>query len=252
MCWVTGTEKDNEFSPTGKTSQHFGVVSVRVGSGHAVTRGGVSKQVLKVLNSEQKNKLKQYVSVQKPKMTLFLEKRFELTKELRNLLEKGEVDSNKVIQISRDMGQLEGEMTLSQAELYVELRETFTQDQIAMFFEMRATYLPSTKQKKSNSENAIERGEKIFALCAMCHSVKKGENLVGPSLYQIIDKPSGEQANYNYSHAMDSKHIKWTLKNLDNFLENPKKIVPGTSMPFTGIENKSDRKALLEYLETFQ
>ena len=250
-AWITGEQDDVTFSTTGKTSQHFGFVSVRVGSGHGVTRGGVSKQVLSVLNDSQKKALKSHVTKQKSNLTQYYLLRRNLTITLRNLLISGSLNEQEILVISKNMGSIEGEMTYKQALLYVELRESLSQEQIASFFEMRSAFLPFSEAKNTN-DNPLVRGEKIFGLCAMCHSLKEGENLIGPSLYRIINRPAAAVEGYNYSPEMKSKNINWTKKNLDVFLENPKKFIPSTTMPFSGVENASDRKALILYLESLR
>jgi mono/diheme cytochrome c family protein len=45
-------------------------------------------------------------------------------------------------------------------------------------------------KSSSNEPNSIQAGEKVFKeQCALCHSTKPGETLVGPSLYEEL---SGE------------------------------------------------------------
>ena len=39
-------------------------------------------------------------------------------------------------------------------------------------------------------------------------------------------------------------------KNLDNFLLNPKKWVPGTQMSFVGIKKDNDRANIIKYLQS--
>lgn len=252
MAWVTGTEKDDEFTPTGKTSQHFGFVSVRVGSGHGITRGGVAKEVMQVLNTEQIQKLKDFVKAQKPLMDDFLALRFRLTKTLRGILKNENVLNEEISKISEEMGTLEGEMTVMQAKLYIALRDSFSEEQIEKLFEMRTKYLPSKAVNINNDQDRVERGKKVFNLCTMCHTLESNKHLLGPSLHDILGKTSGKSINYNYSPAMKAKNIIWTKDNLEMFLENPKTVVPGTTMPFSGIENKQDREALILYLESLK
>lgn len=250
-AWVTGEEKDNKFTTTGKTSQHFGFVSVRVGSGHGITRGGVAKEVMELLRPEQLQELKNYVKEQQPQMEAFLDKRFELVKELKHGL-NGNISYDAVLRISENMGEIEGIMTIQQAKLYIDLRDSLTQEQILSLFEMRAKYLPSKKVKIDSKQDLVLYGEKVFNSCVMCHSLEKGKHLIGPSLNNILNKPAASMNSYNYSDAMKSSQIIWTKDVLESFLENPKKFVPGTIMPFSGIENDQDRKALILYLESLK
>ena len=51
---------------------------------------------------------------------------------------------------------------------------------------------------------------------------------------------------------MKNANIVWDEKALDAFLDNPQKVVPGTTMPFSGIANPRERADLIAYLETLK
>lgn len=97
-----------------------------------------------------------------------------------------------------------------------------------------------------------KKGEEIFKQCAICHSLQPNEIRIGPSLYNIIDKKIASNKNFLYSQALSNfatqKKI-WNPKLLDNYIENPAKIVPGNRMAFVGINSAEDRKNLLTYLK---
>src|SRR5207247_7337319 len=38
--------------------------------------------------------------------------------------------------------------------------------------------------------------------CRTCHSIKEGDNRLGPNLYKIIGRKAGSLPQYNYSSAM--------------------------------------------------
>src|SRR5262245_57559460 len=65
------------------------------------------------------------------------------------------------------------------------------------------------------------KGEKQFEDCAACHSVKPGENLVGPSLFGVVNRKAGEVAEFRYSPAMKRSGLVWTAKALDDFIADP-------------------------------
>lgn len=44
-------------------------------------------------------------------------------------------------------------------------------------------------------------GEKVFAQCKTCHVVDKGVNRVGPSLFGVVGRKSGQAPGYKYSQA---------------------------------------------------
>jgi cytochrome c len=92
-------------------------------------------------------------------------------------------------------------------------------------------------------------GEKIFAHCAPCHSIKPGENRVGPSLAGVFGRKSGSAPGYNYSSAMKGLNVAWDETNLDAYLQGPGKFVRGTRMVYA-VPNEKDRQDVIAYLKT--
>ncbi|KAF6208470.1 hypothetical protein GE061_016926 [Apolygus lucorum] len=54
---------------------------------------------------------------------------------------------------------------------------------------------------------------------------------------------------FSYSDANVSKGITWSKDTLFEYLENPKKYIPGTKMVFAGIKKPQERADLIAYLE---
>lgn len=101
-----------------------------------------------------------------------------------------------------------------------------------------------------NEANA-EKGASVARQCAACHDFTKGgANKVGPGLYGVVNQEPAHHAGFNYSNAMKAKKGKWTFEALNQFLENPNKTVPGTSMTFLGIKRATDRAAVIVYLNS--
>jgi cytochrome c len=92
-------------------------------------------------------------------------------------------------------------------------------------------------------------GEKTFAHCAPCHSIKPGENRVGPSLAGVFGRKSGTAPGYNYSSAMKGLNVAWDETNLDAYLQGPGKFVRGTRMVYA-VPNEKDRQDVIAYLKT--
>ena len=92
-------------------------------------------------------------------------------------------------------------------------------------------------------------GEKVFAHCAACHSIKPGENKFGPSLAGVVGRKSGTEPGYNYSSAMKGLNVTWDETNLDEYLQGPGKFVRGTKMVYF-VPNEKDRQDVIAYLKT--
>jgi cytochrome c len=86
--------------------------------------------------------------------------------------------------------------------------------------------------------------------CRTCHTVREGDNRLGPSLYRVIGRKAGSLPNYNYSESTKKADIVWDRNNLDRFVANPDAVVPGNNMkPYGGIASAEERAKIIEYLE---
>jgi cytochrome c len=105
----------------------------------------------------------------------------------------------------------------------------------------------------ATSALAADSGNTIFKrYCFICHSAEAGQNKVGPSLFGVVGRKSGEEAGFNYSDAMQGAHLTWDEATLDKYLTDPRVMVPGTKMLFQGVKNDADRHALIDYLKTLK
>lgn len=93
------------------------------------------------------------------------------------------------------------------------------------------------------------KGEAIFMQCRSCHVLDAGVNRIGPSLHQIVGRPAGTVAGYNYSPANKSARVTWDEKTLFAFLAAPQAVIPGTKMAFAGLRQPQDRADLIAYLK---
>ncbi len=101
----------------------------------------------------------------------------------------------------------------------------------------------------ARADGDAARGEMTFEQCAACHTLQRGINNVGPSLFGIFDRKAGEVADFRYSPALKRSGITWTPQALNDFIADPQKAVPGNRMPFAGLPDSGDRADLIAYLQ---
>lgn len=86
--------------------------------------------------------------------------------------------------------------------------------------------------------------------CIACHSYQKDEPLQeAPPLWGVVGRKVASVEGFDYSPALKSLGGAWDRARLDQFLTNPKAMVPGTQMKLGGIPDPAERAAVLDYLE---
>ncbi|HET6632234.1 MAG TPA: c-type cytochrome [Rhodanobacteraceae bacterium] len=87
--------------------------------------------------------------------------------------------------------------------------------------------------------------------CSECHSISKGRNKKGPSLFGIVGRPAGSLPDYHYTDALRTAHWTWTEDKLRSYLSQRAKTAnPGTRMKFDGINDPQELDDLISFLKT--
>ena len=95
----------------------------------------------------------------------------------------------------------------------------------------------------------LATGEKVFKKCAACHSiVKGGKNNIGPALYNVVGRKTGDVSDYKYSKALSEYQKEWSFEELNGYLIKPAKWIKGTKMAFAGLRKEKDRASVILYL----
>jgi cytochrome c len=94
------------------------------------------------------------------------------------------------------------------------------------------------------------RGERMYRVCAACHSLEPSRNMTGPSLAQVWNRKSGSLASFpRYSAALKSSGIVWNDDTLDEWIKDPQHFIPGNTMTFPGMKDARQRADLLAFLK---
>ena len=96
-----------------------------------------------------------------------------------------------------------------------------------------------------------KKGEALSKPCAACHDfTKPGVSKVGPPLYGVVNRAKGHVAGFAYSDALKAKGGDWSFDELNKFIADPKKDIPGTKMAYAGEKDDSKRADIVAYLRS--
>jgi cytochrome c len=94
-------------------------------------------------------------------------------------------------------------------------------------------------------------GQAVFnSQCGICHSVKDGQNRIGPSLFGVVGRKAGQVAGFHYTAEHKKLDVTWDAATLDKYLSNPRAMVPDTTMTYPGLKDAAKRANLIAYLAT--
>ena len=113
-----------------------------------------------------------------------------------------------------------------------------------------ATVLSALLTNAANAAGDPERGARGFQACMICHSINAGEHSTGPSLAHLMSRKAGTAEGFpHYSQALKDTNIIWNENNLDQWLNDPRRFIPGTSMAVKGIKDAQERADVIAYLK---
>ena len=96
---------------------------------------------------------------------------------------------------------------------------------------------------------SVEHGKKVFKKCAACHSINEGgKNKIGPALWSVMSRKSGELNDYKYSKALSDHGKQWDFEEMNGFLLKPTTWIKGNKMGFAGLKDDKDRASVILYL----
>ena len=94
-------------------------------------------------------------------------------------------------------------------------------------------------------------GASVFkSQCSACHSPVAGKTVVGPSLFGVVGRRTGEVAGFHYSAPNKAAALTLDAAELDLYLTNPRGVIPGTFMTYAGLADATKRADLIAYLAT--
>ncbi|MBR0776635.1 c-type cytochrome [Bradyrhizobium diazoefficiens] len=113
------------------------------------------------------------------------------------------------------------------------------------------TLLLSAPFSLAQQQGGDDAGHQAFNnSCRTCHSVKDGDNRLGPNLHGIVGRKAGSLPDYNYSPSMKDAGFVWDQDKLSHFLAKPEEVVSGNKMqPYGGI-SKDEATRVIAYLQS--
>lgn len=105
------------------------------------------------------------------------------------------------------------------------------------------------------AEGDPARGERIFQRCAVCHAVGDATRPTGPSLNNVIGRVAGTLEGFDrYSANMKeagANGLVWTVETIDQYIENPRRMIPRGTMQFPGLRNAQERADVVAYVAQY-
>ncbi|MBV8603211.1 MAG: c-type cytochrome [Pelomonas sp.] len=110
---------------------------------------------------------------------------------------------------------------------------------------------PAAADPATHAGGDAARGQALYqARCTACHSVDYPG--VGPAHRGVFGRRAGTSKGFDrYSTALKASGLVWTELNLDRWLTDPEKLVPGQAMGIS-VPDAGERADLIAYLRTLK
>ena len=74
--------------------------------------------------------------------------------------------------------------------------------------------------------------------------------MIGPNLWSILGKQTGDASGYKYSKALAAYGKEWSFEEMNGFLIKPSAHIKGTKMAFAGLKKEKDRASVILYMNS--
>lgn len=99
------------------------------------------------------------------------------------------------------------------------------------------------------AQGNIEAEREVFSnQCIACHAIACDR--IGPRLQGVLGRTAGSLPDYpNFSDDLKKSGIVWDAEKLDQFLADPRAMVPGTSMWAGKVEDPQRRRDVIAFVQ---
>ena len=140
LSWYTGdVERDMYFTPE-RTAAYFGAYWTKAAPMKAVKRddytistdltGDSGKSFLSMLDEQQQKRISDVIQQQKAYLMKMVEVRTSIATEIRKMVIGQTIDAEKIMNLSRTFGELDGEIAYLYATAYTDVRQSLTISQM--------------------------------------------------------------------------------------------------------------------------
>ena len=102
------------------------------------------------------------------------------------------------------------------------------------------------------ADGDVAKGKRVFNKCKTCHELTTAKNKIGPTLQGVIGRKAGTVAGFKYSSAMQGSGIVWDETKIQEYISDPKKMVPGNKMVLAPIKSAEQRADVVAYIKSQQ